>query len=122
VPQGCLRFHRRQSFDFYILVSPKGFKNLIAVSSNPGSEESEGSKSLPESEMGETDTLNTEHLEQFVRSGRNGRRNAMHDLGVHELDIGAHKLAEQFAQLEASSSQAGPSGCGSSEANQDHSN
>ena len=57
--------------------------------------------------MGEMDTM--QFAEQFVQSSRTGRRNAMPDLGVENVDIGAHKLAEAFSHLEAGD-EAGPSG------------
>uniref|UniRef100_A0A915EU16 Uncharacterized protein n=1 Tax=Ditylenchus dipsaci TaxID=166011 RepID=A0A915EU16_9BILA len=58
--------------------------------------------------MGELDQSGTStstpmEIEQFVASGRNGRRNAMADLGMSlDIDPGAYKLAEQMSQLETS--------------------
>jgi hypothetical protein len=63
--------------------------------------------------MGETSTVQTPaELEQFVASGRNGRRNAMADLGGIDLDPGAFKLAEQLANMETG--EASGSSCSSS--------
>jgi len=75
-----------------------------------------------ESEMGETEALQVDHLQQFSQSTRSGRRNAMPDLGVDDVDIGAHKLAEQFSQLEASSSKTGSSNFQDSSNNQSNPN
>lgn len=47
-------------------------------------------------------------LDQFVASGRTGRRNAMADLcAAMDIDPGAYKLSEQMSQLET--------GCGEEE-------
>ncbi|KAI1712043.1 cAMP-dependent protein kinase inhibitor domain-containing protein [Ditylenchus destructor] len=68
--------------------------------------------------MGELDTAPLE-LEQFVASGRNGRRNALADLGAAiDLDPGAYKLAEQLASLETGDQKPGCSGAGQAPANQ----
>ncbi|CAD5229788.1 unnamed protein product [Bursaphelenchus okinawaensis] len=40
-----------------------------------------------------------EFQNQFVDSGRVGRRNAMADLGLDGLDPGAHKLADEFEKM-----------------------
>ncbi|KAH7729216.1 hypothetical protein AAVH_03598 [Aphelenchoides avenae] len=48
-------------------------------------------------------------LDQFVATGRTGRRNAMAELGLEQLDPGAYKLAAQLAQLDTSG---GGASCG----------
>lgn len=69
--------------------------------------------------MGELDTAPPIELEQFVASGRNGRRNALADLGAAiDLDPGAYKLAEQLASLETGDQKPGCSGTGQAPANQ----
>ena len=117
-----LRIQRPYSYLCAAILSPQGLETLIAVSTEPETKELDTPPKTPtrrdsepkvdsdsESEMGETEALHGDHLQQFVQSTRSGRRNAMPDLGVDDVDIGAHKLAEQFSQLEASSSKTGSS-------------
>jgi hypothetical protein len=87
-----------------VLSQPSTFKSTT-ISTTTKSESGSGGKTSEEV-MGEMDTI--QFAESFVNSGRSGRRNAMPDLGVDNVDIGAHKLAEAFSQLDAGN-EAGPS-------------
>lgn len=40
-----------------------------------------------------------EQLQQFMASGRSGRRNAMPEIDIQCVDPGAQKLAEKLAEL-----------------------
>ncbi|CAJ0584523.1 unnamed protein product, partial [Mesorhabditis spiculigera] len=50
--------------------------------------------------MGELET--DEHLTQFNSSGRAGRRNAVPEIDISEVDPEAVQLAEKFGQLDPS--------------------
>ncbi|CAJ0954147.1 unnamed protein product, partial [Mesorhabditis belari] len=51
--------------------------------------------------MGELESGADERMHQFSSSGRSGRRNALPEIDVSEVDPGAQKLAERFSQLDA---------------------
>uniref|UniRef100_A0A914DPS1 cAMP-dependent protein kinase inhibitor n=1 Tax=Acrobeloides nanus TaxID=290746 RepID=A0A914DPS1_9BILA len=70
--------------------------------------------------MGELETVQAvEQLQQFIASGRSGRRNAMPEIvDINCLDPEAQKLAEKLSQLNTSSE---ASTSGSNEVNNDES-
>uniref|UniRef100_A0A7E4V5J9 RxLR effector candidate protein n=1 Tax=Panagrellus redivivus TaxID=6233 RepID=A0A7E4V5J9_PANRE len=82
---------------------------LLSALLRPSAREADAVSNSTESDtMGEMDAA--VNAEAFSQSNRAGRRNAMPDLGIDNVDVGAHKLAEAFSNLGASDAAAGASG------------